>query len=109
MTLRFGLPVVPAWAPWFMRELQRRRTVQPLLGLGCSPVLVKGNKKVFLSWIGKALKAGSICIREENGAIAWKLAKNFLEQSVLPAGVVCRLSRIADTKKATEESVRVSS
>jgi hypothetical protein len=82
---RFGLPVVPGWAPWFMRELERRKAIQPLLGLGCSPVLVKGNKEKFLAWIGKALKAGSIRIPEVNGPISWKLAKNFPEPSVLPA------------------------
>jgi hypothetical protein len=31
---RFGLPVVREWSPWFMRELERRKAVQPLLGLG---------------------------------------------------------------------------
>jgi hypothetical protein len=78
---RFGLPVVPEWAPWFMQELERRKGIQPLLGLGCSPVLVKGNKQTFLGWIGKALKEGLIRIPEENGAISWKLPKNFLKQS----------------------------
>jgi hypothetical protein len=83
---RFGLPVVPEWAPWFMRELERRKAVQPLLGLGCSPVLVKGDKETFLAWIGKALKAGSIRIPEENGPISWKPARNFFEQPPLSPG-----------------------
>jgi hypothetical protein len=90
---RFGLPVVPDWAPWFTRELERRKAIQPLLGLGCSPVLVKGNKDRFLGWIGKALKAGSIRIPEGNGALSWKLGKNFLEQPVLPAGEGPRVAR----------------
>lgn len=77
---RFGLPVVPEWAPWFMRELERRKAVQPLLGLGCSPVLVKGNKQLFLGWIGKALKQGLIRIPEESGAVLWKLPKPFLQR-----------------------------
>ncbi len=81
---RFGLPVVPDWAPWFKRELERQKAIQPLLGLGCSPVLVKGNKQTFLGWIRKALKEGLIRIREENGAIHWDLPKNFLERSTLP-------------------------
>jgi hypothetical protein len=102
---RFGLPVVPEWASWFLRELERRKAVQPLLGLGCSPVLVKGNKDMFLGWIGKALKAGSIRIPEENGVISWKLAENFLERSVLPAGKTSRLSPSAGTRKATKEGL----
>lgn len=70
---RFGLPVIPEWAPWFMGELERRRAIEPLLGLGCSPVVVKGNKARFLGWIGKALKQHLIEIPEGNGAIRWKL------------------------------------
>ena len=96
---RFGLPVVPGWAPWFMRELERRRAIQPLLGLGCAPVLVKGNKETFLGWIGKALKVGSIRIPEKNGTISWKLTKNFL--SLLPDGKACELRGDADARRAT--------
>lgn len=82
---RFGLPVVPEWAPWFMGELERHRAIQPLLGLGCAPVVVKGNKDTFLGWIGKALKAGSIRIPEENGPISWKWARNFPYHPAVPA------------------------
>jgi hypothetical protein len=82
---RYGLPVVREWAPWFMRELNQRKAIQPLLGLGCSPVLVKGNKERFLGWIGKALKQRTISIPERNGAVPWKLPKTFLEGAVSPA------------------------
>jgi hypothetical protein len=57
---RYGLPVVPEWAEWFMDELQRRKAISPLAGLGCSPVLVKGTRKAFLHWIGHAVKHGVI-------------------------------------------------
>lgn len=83
---RFGLPVVPEWASWFMRELERRKAVQPLQGLGCSPVLVKGTKQTFLGWIGKALKQGSIRLPEQNGAISWRVPENFLDRPLLPTG-----------------------
>ena len=82
---RYGLPVVPEWAPWFMRELNQRKAIRPLTGLGCSPVLVSGTKPVFLKWIGKALKEGAIHIPEENGSITWKLPRTFLERSLLEA------------------------
>ena len=82
---RYGLPVVPEWAPWFMRELNQRKAIRPLTGLGCSPVLVSGTKPAFLKWIGKALKEGSIRIPEENGSITWKLPRNFLERPLLEA------------------------
>jgi hypothetical protein len=72
---RYGLPVVPEWAPWFMRELSQRKAIAPLLGLGCSPVLVKGNKQTFLKWIGRALREGLIRIPEQNGSISWNLPR----------------------------------
>ena len=84
---RYGLPVAPGWAQWFMRELSQRKAIRPLLGLGCSPVLVSGTKPVFLKWIGKALKEGSIHIPEENGSITWKLPRTFLERPLLEAAI----------------------
>ena len=81
---RYGLPAVPEWAPWFMQQLERRKAVQPLLGLGCSPVLVKGTKQTFLGWIGKALKEASIHFPKHNGPISWSLPVNFLERPLLP-------------------------
>lgn len=75
---RYGLPVAPEWAPWFMRELNQRKAITPLLGLGCSPVLVKGNKQTFLKWIGRALTERLIRIPTENGSVSWKLPDTFL-------------------------------
>ena len=71
---RYGLPVVPEWAAWFMRELRQRKAIRPLIGLGCSPVLVSGSKSTFLKWISKALREGLICIPKENGSISWELS-----------------------------------
>jgi hypothetical protein len=80
---RYGLPVVPDWASWFMRELNQRKAITPLLGLGCSPVLVKGNKQTFLKWIARGLRDHLIRIPEQNGSISWKLPRTFLEHSNL--------------------------
>jgi hypothetical protein len=74
---RYGLPVVPEWALWFMRELNQRKAIRPLIGLGCSPVVVSGTKGAFLKCIGKALREGLIHIPKENGSITWTLPKNF--------------------------------
>jgi hypothetical protein len=87
---RYGLPVVPEWAPWFMRELNQRKAIRPLTGLGCSPVVVSGNKATFLKWIGRALREGVIRIPGTNGSIAWKLPSNFLERSTLKSAVGVR-------------------
>lgn len=92
---RYGLPAVPEWTPWFMRELNQRKAISPLLGLGCSPVLVKGNKQTFLKWIGRGLRERLIRIPEENGSISWKLPRGFLEQSNSQQGERPRTTRDA--------------
>ena len=74
---RFGVPVVPEWAGWFKEELTRREAIKPLVGLGCSPVLVIGTKKQFLKRIGMALKQRRIRFPESNGPVHWSLARNF--------------------------------
>jgi len=89
---RYGLPVVPEWASWFMRELSQRKAIRPMTGLGCSPVVVSGNKSTFLKWIGKALREGLIRMPAENGSITWKLPSNFLQQSTLEAAVATPLA-----------------
>jgi hypothetical protein len=102
---RYGLPVVPEWAPWFMRELDQRKAITPLLGLECSPVLVKGNKQTFLKWIGRALSKRLIRVPEKNGSISWKLPSTFLEQSNLqptgPAGVLGMGKRLVGNPSVT--------
>lgn len=84
---RYGLPVVPEWAPWFMRELNQRKAITPLLGLGCLPVLVRGNKQTFLKWISRAIKARFIQIPKEKGPAIWKLPSNpsDLQECAFPA------------------------
>jgi len=74
---RFGLPVVPDWAGWFKEELRRHDALQPLVGLGCSPVLVSGTKKMFLKWIGRALRQKLIRFPESNGPVHWSVAHEF--------------------------------
>lgn len=74
---RYGLPAVPGWAPWFVREINRRKAMTPLLGFGCSPVLIKGNKQGFLKWIGRALRENTIQVPETNGPISWQPPRGF--------------------------------
>jgi hypothetical protein len=74
---RYGLPVVPEWAAWFKDELTKRGMIQPIIGLGCSPVLVRGSKKVFLKWIGRALRQKRIAFPQSNGPVCWSLAGSF--------------------------------
>ena len=74
---RFGLPVMPEWTDWFNDELKRRGAIKPLIGLGCSPVLVSGTKKLFLKWIRSALRQKRIEVPDRNGPVRWSLAHSF--------------------------------
>jgi hypothetical protein len=78
---RYGLPVVPEWAAWFNQELTRRGMIQAIAGLGGSPVLVRGSKKLFLKWIGRALRQKRITFPESNGPVCWSLANTFFRTS----------------------------
>jgi len=74
---RFGLPVVPEWAGWLTEELIRHGAIRPLVGVGCSPVLVSSTKKSLLKWIGRALRQKRITFPEGNGPIRWSLSYSF--------------------------------
>lgn len=74
---RFGLPVVPEWAGWFNEELNHRGAIKPLIGLGCSPVLISGTKKLFLKWIRIALRKKRIEVPDVTGPVRWTLDKSF--------------------------------
>jgi hypothetical protein len=74
---RFGLPVVPEWAGWFIEELNRRGVIRPLVGLGCSPVLVSGTKKLFLKWIRIALRQKRIEVPDCRGPVGWSPNHSF--------------------------------
>lgn len=76
---RYGLPVVPEWANWFMKEVNQRKVISPLLGLGCAPVLIRGNKQTFLKWISRALREHAIRIPKGNASISWKFPTQLIE------------------------------
>jgi hypothetical protein len=85
---RFGLPVVPEWANWFNDELHRRGAIKPLIGLGCSPVLVSGTKKLFLKWIRIALRQKRIAVPDSKGPVRWSMDNGFfrIKQNDLEEG-----------------------
>jgi hypothetical protein len=66
-----GLPGVPEWADWFHRQLSRHDSVVPRLGIGCQPVLVKGNKDEFLGWLGEGVRTGHLRFPQQAGPIHW--------------------------------------
>jgi hypothetical protein len=102
---RYGLPVVPEWATWFKEELTRHRMIQPMVGLGCSPVLVRGSKKLFLKWIGRALRQKRITFPDSNGPVCWDLPRNFFrtDEVGIEDVSVQEVSNESPTEPATQE------
>ena len=72
LTHLHGLPGTPAWAEWIVNELRRLEAFQPLIGIGCSPVLVKGPKGLFMNCISRGLRDGNIQFPDSNGRIPWE-------------------------------------
>jgi hypothetical protein len=62
LAVRFGLPVLPDWAPWIRTELEGRNLVEDLLGLNCSPVAIKGTKLRLLRIISSGLRRATISL-----------------------------------------------
>ena len=52
-----------------------------MLGLGCNPVLVKGNKEQFLSWLGDGLWGGDIRFPADSGSIHWPSLESEADRS----------------------------
>lgn len=62
LSVRFGIPVLSEWADWFFRELERRKAVEPLLGLNCAPIVVNATKLRLLRVLSLGLKRKTIQI-----------------------------------------------
>lgn len=69
LSVRFGLPALPAWATWFREEISRRSLIEPLVGFNCSPVAVKGTKLRLLRILAQGLRRQSIQVPEESVSI----------------------------------------
>jgi hypothetical protein len=67
----YGLPGMPEWAGWFYRQLEKHKAIMPLLGIGCDPVMVKGDKAKFLSWLSKGVSNGVLPFPVATGPVAW--------------------------------------
>lgn len=67
----YGVPGIEEWAEWIMRDLKRLKAIQPLVGIGCSPVLVKGAKGLFMNCISRGLREGKLRLPDRNGPVQW--------------------------------------
>jgi hypothetical protein len=66
-----GLPGIPKWADWFYWQLEAHKAIMPLLGIGCDPALIKGDKTKFLSWLSQGVSGGDLPFPECAGPIEW--------------------------------------
>ena len=76
-------PGMPEWADWFAGELETHKAIIRALGIGCAPVLVKGEKEQFLSWLSWGVESGAVSLPAETGSIRWPSLS--LEDLFLPA------------------------
>jgi len=67
----YGIPGIPEWADWFADELNSHRAIGPALGLGCDPVIVKGEKEQFLDWLSWGVESDAISLPAKTGSIRW--------------------------------------
>ena len=78
-----GIPGVPEWADWFVGELDTHKAIIRALGIGCAPVLIKGQKEQFLDWLSWGVESGAVKLPAETGAVRWPSLS--LENIFLPA------------------------
>jgi len=67
----YGLPGLPHWADWFEDELKTHHAIAPILGVGCDPVTIKGEKEQFLDWLSWGVESGAVRFPDEAGPIRW--------------------------------------
>jgi hypothetical protein len=67
----YGIPSVPEWAYWFQGELNTHHPIAPTLGIGCSPIIIKGDKTQFLDWLSWGVDSEAIRFPADNGPVYW--------------------------------------
>jgi hypothetical protein len=66
-----GVPGIPEWANWFAGELNTHHAMLRVLGIGCDPVIVKGEKAQFLDWLSWGVESGAVNFPVETGSVRW--------------------------------------
>ena len=67
----YGIPGLPEWADWFEDELKTHHAIAPVLGIGCDPVTIKGEKEQFLDWLSWGVESDAVRFPDEAGPIHW--------------------------------------
>jgi hypothetical protein len=71
----YGIPGMPDWANWFADELNAHRAITHALGIGCKPVIIKGEKEQFLDWLSWGVESGAVRLPVETGSVRWPSLK----------------------------------
>ena len=66
-----GIPGMPGWADWFAGELESHKAIVRALGIGCNPVLIKGEKEQFLDWLSWGVESEAIRFPAATGSVRW--------------------------------------
>jgi hypothetical protein len=67
----YGIPGMPEWGDWFADELEMHHALIHALGIGCDPVIVKGQKEQFLDWLSWGVESGAIPFPTARGSVRW--------------------------------------
>jgi hypothetical protein len=67
----YGIPGIPEWAEWFAGELNTHHALIQAVGIGCDPVIVKGEKEQFLDWLSWGVESEAIRFPTQTGSIRW--------------------------------------
>jgi hypothetical protein len=67
----YGIPGIPEWAHWFEHELKTHHAIAPVLGIGCNPVTIKGEKEQFLDWLSWGVESDALRFPTETGPVRW--------------------------------------
>lgn len=80
----YGIPGTPEWCGWFANELETHHAITHTLGIGCNPVIIKGEKEQFLDWLSWGIESDAIRFPAETGSIRWPILA--LKEIFRPAG-----------------------
>jgi hypothetical protein len=66
-----GLPADPAWADYILGNIEGKKRIEEIDGIGCQPVLISVTTEEMLGWIGDGLRSGALAFPEANGTVIW--------------------------------------
>ena len=62
-----GLPADPTWADHILRNVEGKKRIAEIDGIGCRPVVISATTEEVLEWIGDGLRSQALSFPEENG------------------------------------------